>query len=237
MQNNAIKILIKNRKGGVGKSLITFWLAHGLTLKDKIVLLLTSDNQDNIPAFAGKSKEAKEMEKGLESWIKTGEGNTLELRKNLYYIPLKTLSIDTENSLRFKSFIEIMAQRVDYIVIDASPVLELDDLFVEIADKIVIPTFLDEVTTQGIFDLIKKVGVNKIKAIVPNRSHLTKLEKEYYTELQTAFNSTNIVLTCPIKHSAIISKLIDSGRTCWETKQKIIDPICVEFQKVLEVIK
>ena len=30
MQNKAIKILIKNQKGGVGKSLIAFWLAHAL---------------------------------------------------------------------------------------------------------------------------------------------------------------------------------------------------------------
>ena len=80
MQSKAVKILIKNQKGGVGKSLIAFWLAHGLALENKTVLLLTSDSQDNIPAFAGKSEEAKEMTKGLESWVKTGEGDTLELR-------------------------------------------------------------------------------------------------------------------------------------------------------------
>ena len=195
MQSKAVKILIKNQKGGVGKSLIAFWLAHGLALKNKTVLLLTSDSQDNIPAFAGKSKEAKEMTKGLESWVKTGEGDTLELRENLHYIPLKSLNISKEDSLKFTNFIEIMAQRVDYIIIDASPVLELDDLFVEIADKIVIPTFLDEVTTQGIFNLIKKVGVTKIKAIMPNRSHSTKLENDYYTELQSAFEDMGVVLT------------------------------------------
>ena len=125
-----------------------------------------------------------------------------------------------------------MAQRVDYIIIDASPVLELDDLFVEIADKIVIPTFLDEVTTQGIFNLIKKVGVTKIKAIMPNRSHSTKLENDYYTELQSAFEDMSVVLTCPIKHSSAVAKLIDAGRTLWETKQKSLDPVRSEFQKI-----
>lgn len=39
MQSKAVKILIKNQKGGVGKSLITFWLAHGLALENKTVLL------------------------------------------------------------------------------------------------------------------------------------------------------------------------------------------------------
>lgn len=237
MQSKAVKILIKNQKGGVGKSLIAFWLAHGLALEDKKVLLLTSDSQDNIPAFAGKSKEAKEMTRGLESWVKTGEGDTLELRNNLYYIPLKVLNISKEDSLKFKNFIEIMVQRVDYIVIDASPVLELDDLFVEISDKIVIPTFLDEVTTQGIFNLIKKVGISKIKAIIPNRAHSTRLENEYFSELQSTFENTGIILTCPIKHSSAVAKLIDTGRTLWETRQKTLDPVRHEFQKVLEVIK
>lgn len=237
MQSKAIKILIKNQKGGVGKSLISFWLAHGLALENKTVLLLTSDSQDNIPAFAGKSEEAKQMTKGLESWVKTGEGDTLELRENLHYIPLKSLNISKEDSLKFTNFIEIIAQRVDYIIIDASPVLSLDDLFVEIADRIVIPTFLDEVTTQGIFNLIKKVGVAKIKAIIPNRAHSTKLEKDYYTELQSSFEGMSVVLTCPVKHSSAIAKLIDAGRTLWETKQKSLDPIRSEFQKVLEVIK
>lgn len=237
MKNDAVKILIKNQKGGVGKSLIAFWLAHGLTLKNKTVLLLTSDSQDNIPTFAGKSKEAKEMSKGLESWIINGIGDMLELRKNLDYIPLKILNIKQEDSFKFKNFIEIMSKKVDYIVIDASPVLELDDIFIECADKIVIPTFLDEVTTTGIFNFMKKIGLNKIKAIMPNRTHHTRLERIYYSELFSAFEHTNIILTVPIKHSAEIAKLINTGKTLWETKIKILDPVRSEFKKVLEVIK
>lgn len=237
MRNDAIKILIKNQKGGVGKSLIAFWLAHGLSLENKTVLLLTSDSQDNIPTFAGKSKEAKEMTKGLESWITNGTGDMLELRKDLYYIPLKTLSIKQEDIFKFKNFIEIMSKKVDYIVIDASPVLELDDIFVECADKIIIPTFLDEVTTTGIFNFMKKIGLNKIKAIMPNRTHRTQLEKVYYSDLFSALEHTDIILTDPIKHSAEIGKLINAGKTLWETKIKTLDPVRFEFKKVLEVIK
>ena len=85
--------------------------------------------------------------------------------------------------------------------------------------------------------LIKKVGVTKIKAIMPNRSHSTKLENDYYTELQSAFEDMSVVLTCPIKHSSAVAKLIDAGRTLWETKQKSLDPVRSEFQKVLEVVK
>lgn len=238
MKDDAVKILIKNQKGGVGKSLIAFWLAHGLALENKKVLVLTSDSQDNIPAFAGKGKEAKEMKRGLESWIVNGEGDILELRENLFYIPLKATNIEEQDSFKFKTVVnDIMAKRVDYIVIDASPVLNLDDLFVEVADKIVVPTYLDEVTTLGIFNLISKVGLKKIKAIIPNRTHRSKLEKDCYFKLLSAFKETGIVLTEPIKHSAGITGLVDAGKTIWETKQKVFDPVRFEFKKVLGVIK
>lgn len=238
MKNDAVKILIKNQKGGVGKSLIAFWLAHGLALENKKVLILTSDSQDNIPAFAGKGKDAKEMKRGLESWIVNGEGDILELRENLFYIPLKTTSIEEEDAFKFKTVInDIMAKRVDYIVIDASPVLNLDDLFVEVADKIVVPTYLDEVTTLGIFNLISKVGLKKIKAIMPNRTYRTSLERVYYFELFSAFEKTDIVLTEPIRHSAGVAGLVNAGKTIWETKRKEFDPVRLEFKKVLGVIK
>lgn len=238
MKNDAVKILIKNQKGGVGKSLIAFWLAHGLALENKKVLILTSDSQDNIPAFAGKGKEAKEMKRGLESWIVNGEGDILELRENLFYIPLKATNIEEQDSFKFKTVVnDIMAKRVDYIVIDASPVLNLDDLFVEVADKIVVPTYLDEVTTLGIFNLISKVGLKKIKAIIPNRTHRSKLEKDCYFKLLSAFKETDIVLTEPIKHSSGIAELVNAGKTIWETKRKVFDPVRFEFKKVLGVIK
>lgn len=237
MQSKAIKILVKNQKGGVGKSLIAFWLAAGIVQqKNAKVLLLTSDSQDNIPIFANKAKEAKELTAGLEAWLEYGKGGVIELRKDLFYIPLKTVSISNRNSLNFKNFIDVMSEKMDYIIIDASPVLELDDLFVEVADNVVIPTFLDAVTTQGIYNLIEKIGLRKIKAVIPNRANKTKLQKIYYEKLQATLKNTEIVLTCPIYQASAISKLIDEGKTVWECKQKSLDPIRAEFQKVIEVI-
>ncbi len=237
MQSEAIKILIKNQKGGVGKSLIAFWLAAGIAQqRNEKVLILTSDSQDNIPVFAGKTKEAKSLTTGLETWIEKGQGGILELRENLYYIPLKSVAITQDNGLKFKNFIEVMSTKINYIIIDASPVLSLDDLFIEISDEIIIPTYLDEVTTTGIFNLMAKVGIKKIKAIIPNRSHNTQIEKVFYHKLFSALENTNIILTKPIKQSAGISKLINAGKTIWETKQKTFNPIREEFQKVIEVI-
>ena len=43
-----------------------------------------------------------------------------------------------------------------YIVIDGSPVMGLDNLFIEISDHIVIPTFLDSITTHSVLSMLKK---------------------------------------------------------------------------------
>lgn len=229
-------ILVKNNKGGVGKSLISLWLAHGLTLQDKKVLILTSDAQDNIPTFCGKYKESKELKRGLEMWLKEGEGDILELRKNLYYIPLRQVAIDDAQSLRMSNFIEEMEKRVDYIIIDASPVLRLDDIFVELADKVVAPTFLDEVTTQGLMQLINKVGLRKLKAVVPNRCHSNKHEKKIYELLKQSLGGETL-LTEPLKHSSLLTELVAAKKTIWETERKKIDPIKKIFKDIIEVVK
>jgi chromosome partitioning protein len=229
-------ILVKNNKGGVGKSLISLWLAHGLTLQDKKVLILTSDTQDNIPTFCGKYKESKELKRGLEMWLKEGEGDILELRKNLYYIPLRQVAINEAQSLRMSTFVEEMKKRVDYIIIDASPVLTLDDVFVELADSVIAPTFLDEVTTQGLTQLINKVGLRKIKAIVPNRCHSNKHERKVYELLKNSIG-TQTLITEPLKHSYVVAGLVLANKTIWETSMRAADPIKNIFQQVIEVVK
>ncbi len=66
-------ILVKNIKGGVGKSWITFQLAHLFAIQSKKILIITSDNQNNIPLFAGIN--FKNNQKGIESWIVENKGD------------------------------------------------------------------------------------------------------------------------------------------------------------------
>lgn len=132
-------ILVKANKGGVGKSWITLQIAHALALKGKKVLIITSDSQNDIPRFAG-IKDFK-FEKGLEHWIKYSKGNTLILRENLFYIPLTDTFIPDKDIKGLKNVIEALRERLDYIFIDSTPVLNLDDAFLELADQIIIQLF------------------------------------------------------------------------------------------------
>ena len=99
-------ILVKANKGGVGKSWLTLQLAHATALKEKQVLIITSDSQNNIPRFAGIKEN--NFENGLEYWITKKNGTYLELRDNLYYIPLTTMNIPDKDIDNFRDFIKVI---------------------------------------------------------------------------------------------------------------------------------
>lgn len=218
----------------MGKSWLTLQLAHATALKDKKVLIITSDSQNNIPRFAGiKDSNFKE---GLEYWIKNKTGTHIELRNNLSYIPLTTMSIPDEDIDKFKNFIEVIKSIFDYIYIDATPVLNLDDIFLEVSDQIVIPTLLDSVTTSSITNMLRKAEYGKIKAIIPNRATRCKVEKEYYKKLVETLVDTSIFVSCPISQSAIISRLIEEGKTLFDKTKYNTSKFRAIIERALEVL-
>lgn len=235
-------ILVKNNKGGVGKSWISLQLAHTFAVCNQKVLILTSDSQNNILDFSGmRSDENIEFERTLDYHL--GEGfkkwenwyvSSLVLRDNLTYMPLISASLGEQYAERFAEFVEDMKSFFDVIVIDATPVLGLDDCFIEVADKIVVPTYLDTVTTESIAALINSVGGSKISVVIPNRFNRTKNERELYAELKEFFMPTQTMLTVPMKQSSYIASLIDSGKTIWDVKSVKSAELKELFQKVVE---
>ncbi|MDU1911092.1 ParA family protein [Fusobacterium sp.] len=177
------------------------------------------------------------MKKGIEHWIECGKGDYIELRNNLYYIPLNSPILPKGNEHKFKAFIESLKKRFDYIFVDGTPLIDINTEFSNMADFIIIPTFLDGVTSMSINDMMKKFGTSKVKAIIPNRAApISSTEVKYYDSLKNVLKKTNILLTCPLKQSAIIGKLIDQGKTIYDSKSKKVDFIKREIEKVLEVI-
>ncbi|MBR8702085.1 MULTISPECIES: ParA family protein [unclassified Fusobacterium] len=226
-------ILVKANKGGVGKSWITLQLAHHFAIKNKKVLILTSDSQNNIPTFCGVDINTRA---DLEEWILNGNSELVELRNNLFYIPFNSVSIENKLKHKFETFINALKSEFDYIFIDATPVLHLDNVFVGVANQIIVPTFLDMVTMDSILTLLETVPVEKVKAIIPNRAGRCSLEQVYYESLKSVIGSL-IYLSVPIKQSAFISRLIDKGKTIWESKSLSALELQSTFYPVLEVIK
>lgn len=231
-------ILVQSKKGGIGKSWSALQLAHGLAkMTGDNVLILTTDKQNDILSFSGYSEP---LRRGLEYWIEHLEGDSAKLRENLYYIPLNTAIISDENVLKakFEMFLEALQEKFKYIVIDGTPVIELNNLISSVATDIVIPTFLDKVTSIGMMEMLKKFELNKIKAVVPNRaSTRSKLEREYYKKLKEVLEPTPIILTCPISQSSVISSLIEKGKTIYDSESQKLLTVKEEFRKVIEAVK
>ena len=218
-------ILVKNNKGGVGKTYITLQLAaYKALIKNKKTLILTSDSQNDILKFAG-IKIEDTSKAGLEDLIEGKSYKIKKLRENLFFLHLQGYKIKNSFDEAFKRAIKLLKDEYDYIVIDGSPVMGLDNLFIEISDHIVIPTFLDSITTHSVLSMLKKVDLNKVKAVVPNRTGRTKLEKEYYDFLNKKLGVQGIHLSFPVPQISLISKLIDKETLLWESKAKKLDYI------------
>lgn len=228
--------VLQARKGGVGKSWLCLQIAAALAkLYGLRVLIITSDNQNNILTYAGVNIEVKN---GIEHWIECGKGDYIELRNNLYYIPLNSPILPKGSEHKFKAFIESLKKRFDYIFVDGTPLIDINTEFSNMADFIIIPTFLDGVTSMSINDMMKKFGTSKVKAIIPNRAApKSSVEKKYYNNLQDSLNGSKILLTCPLKQSAVIANLIDKGKTVYDSESSKLIPIKTELEKVIEVIR
>ncbi|MDO4690447.1 MAG: ParA family protein [Fusobacterium sp.] len=228
-------ILIKNNKGGVGKSWLSLQLAGYQAYKNKKVLILTSDSQNNILNFAG--IKADTSKKGLEDLLEGKAYNLTTLRPNLMFLHLQGYKLKRDYEEKLKTAIKKWEREFDYIVIDGSPVLGLDNVFIEIAEHIIVPTFLDRVTTNAILQMLKTVDISKIRAVIPNRVGRTKLEKEEYNLLDERLKKMSKLLTMPISQSGNITKLIDKGSLVWDSKSTKLDFIKGVFEEVWREIE
>ena len=229
-------VLVKNNKGGVGKTWIALQLAgYKALIENEKTLILTSDSQNNILNYSG-IKIQDVNKKGLEDMLENKGYSLTQLRPNLFFFHLQGYKLGKNRDEKFKSKIAELKKDFKNIVIDGSPVLGLDEIFIEIADHIIIPTFLDSVTSQAILNMIKNTEISKIRAVVPNRVGRTAVEKKWYSFLKEKLVRTGIQLAVPIAQSSIILKFIEKGTLLWESRSQKVNEIKSVFEKIWKEI-
>ncbi|EAA25217.1 ParA family protein [Fusobacterium polymorphum] len=229
-------VLVKNNKGGVGKSWIALQLAAYKAFQNEKVLLLTSDSQNNVLNYSG-IKIEDTNKKGLEDLLEGKNYELTKLRPNLFFLHLQDYKVKGNLDEKFKKQISILKKEFKHIIIDGSPVMNLDNVFVDVAEHIIVPTFLDSVTTNSILNLLKKTDISKIRAVIPNRVGRTKIEKDFYTFLKNKLTRSGVFLSIPINQSSIILKLIENGTLLWERRSQKLDEIKNVFVKVWREIE
>ena len=138
-------VLVKNNKGGVGKSWIALQLAAYKAFQNEKVLLLTSDSQNNVLNYSG-IKIEDTNKKGLEDMLEGKKYELTKLRPNLFFLHLQDYKVKGNLDEKFKKQINNLKKEFKHIIIDGSPVMNLDNVFVDVAEHIIVPTFLDSVT-------------------------------------------------------------------------------------------
>lgn len=224
-------VLVKNNKGGVGKSWIALQLAAYKAFQNEKVLILTSDSQNNILNYSGiKIKDTNK--KGLEDLLEGKNYELTKLRPNLFFLHLQDYKVKGNLDEKFKKQINNLKKEFKHIIIDGSPVMNLDNVFVDVAEHIIVPTFLDSVTTNSILNLLKKTDISKIRAVIPNRVGRTAIEKNFYSFLKEKLNRSGVFLSIPIKQSSLILNLIEKGTLLWERRAQELEQIKNVFIKV-----
>jgi chromosome partitioning protein len=228
-------ITVKNNKGGVGKTFITAQLASGLALLEKKVLILTSDSQNNI--FSYLLKGDSRFTKGLKAQVAKKNGEYFRLRENLYFLPLEDNKFSHTFLKALPLFLAECKREFDYIVIDSTPVLKIDNVFLENTDYVIIPGYADKVTTESMINILEEIDPEKILAIILNRFRASEIQNKFWLELKESLEEVDILFPEPLPQLSFIEKMLHNQKTIWEFKNKDADKVQDIFCKVIEKLE
>ena len=195
-------IAIANQKGGVGKTTTTSNLGIGLAKQGKRVLLIDADAQGSLTASLG-FKEPDKLEitlaNVLANIINDEEMDTdygiLKHEEGIDLMPgnieLSGLEVSLVNVMSrevvLRSYVEMVKDRYDYILIDCMPSLGMVTLnALAAADSVIIPVQAQYLPAKGMTQLMQTIGkvrqyINPslridgiLLNIVDNRTNLAK---------------------------------------------------------------
>ena len=229
-------LLVKNSKGGVGKSTITRNLAAGLSKAEYKVAIVSLDYQNGSLTLLG--KELEKGQHGFKALVMEKDTNVEIKVNNIDYYALENGNFSTRMSKKVKKTFEILKVKYDFIFLDGAPLENtLNDLGVDVCDKILIPINLNKLSIDGVVRMLEDSKVvEKLAFIVPNLYNNRKSEKTAFLDLENYLVDTDIYLSTPILNSAIETEQTSKGKSIFDTKSKNAASIQDSYINIIEKI-
>ena len=161
-------IAIANQKGGVAKTTTTHTLGCALVEEGRRVLLVDADAQGNLTAACGHvPDELADAERTLAHVLAgntaieeaiVGSDPALLGCNNLLNTVNDALVREDDPPTRLREYLRPVLERYDYVLIDCGPgITRATQNAMSAADRILIPTKLDERSVSGIRELLQTI--------------------------------------------------------------------------------
>lgn len=243
---------ISSKAGGVGTSLVSLIVAHGLTLKSKKVLLLSTDICNGINYYLEKNTLNSDIT--LDRAI-LGDKRRIKVRENLetikMFYPLKYIKLEDEIEMYFKieSFLKESKKNYDYIVIDYKHSLSINEFFLENTDKIIVISGEGDSYRNGMLGAFREIReiFEKKKDFIETDKIKTKILCVLFNDIQylkqeelnkkiKILKNRGLSVVTPLKREIIIERLNLKGKTLWETKDKRLVKAKETFLEIINKI-